>query len=295
MTQDDEVTTYWCTVTGDRYEVVVIGPANGEPKACTKVMEGVYRLEGFLEERVSRIDSQTYETSTEVVSSEAETVWLEKDIGGYYRITQTADPENLMRVAGVVIELLDDGTYMTRDRMSIAVEYRREENREILRIESPLGFTLEGWIEGNIITTYRCVSGTYSVKERGEVKLLSFAIDPDDVYNAEMINSMQATMGKDVLTLDVNGETMTMSRMDDSRYFCMADGEELILELHEDGAFAMLSGEGEAPYTEDLLICEPGKSLCVMVDGGISFEIKGDNLTISGDGIGGTIILTEVK
>lgn len=295
----NETTSYWCTVTGDRYELESVRlTQDDELRSYTRNEDGFYVLDDFWQIDYMLVEQYDLETNTfSWVKTEATpiTVKLEKNHTGYYVVTGGATLDDYTKGMSYAIELRDDGTYVAHDYRSMALEYRRESKREILHGESPTGSVFEAWIEGETITSYNCVSGTYSVKDRGTAELLSFAAAPNAVRYANMLDSMEAMLADDTLTLEANGETLSMSRMDDKRYFCMADGEELIIELREDGTFTVLVGAGEVPYTEDLVVCEPGKSLRAMSDIGIAFEIEGDRLTISGDGMGETIILTEVK
>lgn len=292
---------YWCTVTGDRYELEGVRlTQDDKPRSYTRNEDGFYVLDDFWQIRYMQVEQYDPETGTSSwVEPKAEpiTVKLEKNHTGYYMVTAGATQDDYTKGMSYAIELRDDGTYAFHNHMSMALEYRRESKRDILRVESS-GLSVsanEAWIEGETITAYRCLSGTYSVKDRGTAKLLSFKAAPNAVHYAELLDSMEAMLEKDTLTLKVDGETLTMSRMDDKRYFCMMDEGEMIIELYEDGAFTMLFGGEEVPYTEDMVVCEPGKSLRAMVDGGIAFEIEGDKLTISEDGVDETIVLTETK
>lgn len=189
-----------------------------------------------------------------------------------------------------VLKISADNRYTMYDYSVQGFSYSTEGERKIVTLSTAYGETAEMWVEGTMATGYAKAVGTYNLRDRGETKLidLSFSWGGNDVTTGS------GTLTGDKLTLTMDGENVSMSRMSDNVYFGQFDGQETILRLKADGVAELLMADETDAGS---ITCEPGKSLEMKMDDRVllGFSIEGETLRMYGDGLDVAVILNEVK
>lgn len=133
------------------------------------------------------------------------------------------------------VRLMDDSTFALYEAEGGKCIYAEEDGKKIFRLDSPFEAE-EIWQEGNTLSAYFGEPGTYTSVKRGTMQLLSLTVDGDTI---------PATLEGDTLTIDNDGDRFVMTRMSATKFFCIDDGEELIVDLRPDGTMTVLWGEDE--------------------------------------------------
>ena len=137
------------------------------------------------------------------------------------------------------VRLMDDSTFALYAVEGDKYIYAEEDGMKIFRMEFPFQ-SAEVWQEGNTLSTYYGKTGTYTSVKRGATQLLSLTL-----YGA----TIPATLEGDTLTIDLgeieDGAKLVMTRMSGTKFFCLEDGEEIIVDLCPDGTMTVLESMNE--------------------------------------------------
>lgn len=86
------------------------------------------------------------------------------------------------------------------------------------------------------MSAYSGERGTYTCLNRGAIQLVTLTIDGDQI---------NGTIENDKLTINNDGDTFVMTRMSATRFFCLEDDEEMMVELLPDGTMTVMEGLSE--------------------------------------------------
>lgn len=211
--------------------------------------------------------------------------------GDLYRMVACENPDDEFMEAmeeSSILRLNADGTFAAHDcGDAVRYSYAAEDGKTILRAVYGL-YMQELWQEGNTLSMYSGERGTYTSLNRGAIQLVTMTIDGDQI---------NGTIEDDKLTVNNDGDTFVMTRMNATKFFCLEDDEEMIVELLPDGTMTVM---GLSERMNGSITFEAGKQLVwtITYDGEtsqIGFVIEDKELRLLGyDGDEEIILIEDV-